>query len=116
MTNVWFHIPDGNKQRHQLRKTISVEKKALYALYVCIYTNALLKGFVFYHIFSGSTEAFTEKGREGLLCVLKRRWHKVQAQQAAAGLTYSGTATMSLDDSSAEEENMESYFFTDEEL
>ena len=34
LTNVWFHIPDGNKQGHQLRKTISVEKKALY---VCVY-------------------------------------------------------------------------------
>ncbi|XP_034447028.1 uncharacterized protein LOC117764957 isoform X3 [Hippoglossus hippoglossus] len=37
-----------------------------------------------------------------------RRLHKVQAQQAAVGPTYSGTATMSLDDSSSEEENMES--------
>ncbi|CAB1428683.1 unnamed protein product [Pleuronectes platessa] len=49
-----------------------------------------------------STDAFTETGREGLLCVLR-----VQAQQAAAGLTYSGTAAQSLDDSS-EDENMAS--------
>ncbi|CAB1455169.1 unnamed protein product [Pleuronectes platessa] len=39
----------------------------------------------------------------------------VQAQQAAAGLTYSGTAAQSLDDSS-EDENMARYFSTDEEL
>ncbi|XP_034447027.1 uncharacterized protein LOC117764957 isoform X2 [Hippoglossus hippoglossus] len=45
-----------------------------------------------------------------------RRLHKVQAQQAAVGPTYSGTATMSLDDSSSEEENMESYFFAAQEL
>ncbi|CAB1444396.1 unnamed protein product [Pleuronectes platessa] len=50
----------------------------------------------------GSTDAFTETGREGLLCMLR-----VQAQQAAAGLKYSGTAAQSLDDSS-EDENMAS--------
>ncbi|CAB1458104.1 unnamed protein product [Pleuronectes platessa] len=50
----------------------------------------------------GRTDAFTETGREGLLCVLR-----VQAQQAAAGLTYSGTAAQSLDDCS-EDENMAS--------
>ncbi|CAB1460573.1 unnamed protein product [Pleuronectes platessa] len=61
-------------------------------------------------LLSGSTDAFTETGREGLLCVLR-----VQAQQAAAGLTYSGTAAQSLDDSS-EDENMARYFSTDEEL
>ncbi|CAB1440254.1 unnamed protein product [Pleuronectes platessa] len=59
---------------------------------------------------SDCTDAFTERGREGLLCVLR-----VQAQQAAAGLTYSGTAAQSLDDSS-EDENMARYFSTDEEL
>ncbi|CAB1437732.1 unnamed protein product [Pleuronectes platessa] len=42
-------------------------------------------------------------------------WLSVQAQQAAAGLTYSGTAAQSLDDSS-EDENMARYFSTDEEL
>ncbi|CAB1441278.1 unnamed protein product [Pleuronectes platessa] len=46
----------------------------------------------------GRTDAFTETGREGLLCVLR-----VQAQQAAAVLTYSGTAAQSLDDSSEDE-------------
>ncbi|CAB1418811.1 unnamed protein product [Pleuronectes platessa] len=61
-------------------------------------------------LLSGSTDAFTETGREGLLCVLR-----VQAQQAAAGLTYSGTAAQSFDDSS-EDENMARYFSTDEEL
>ncbi|XP_062239773.1 uncharacterized protein LOC133949799 isoform X2 [Platichthys flesus] len=53
-------------------------------------------------IYLESTEVLTETGREGLLCVLR-----VQAQQAAAGLTYSGTAEQSLDDSS-EDENMAS--------
>ncbi|CAB1431773.1 unnamed protein product [Pleuronectes platessa] len=53
-------------------------------------------------LLSGRTDAFTETGREGLLCVLR-----VQAQQAAAVLTYSGTAAQSLDDSS-EDENMAS--------
>ncbi|CAB1454061.1 unnamed protein product [Pleuronectes platessa] len=61
-------------------------------------------------LLSGRTDAFTETGREDLLCVLR-----VQAQQAAAGLTYSGTAAQSLDDSS-EDENMARYFSTDEEL
>ncbi|CAB1442156.1 unnamed protein product [Pleuronectes platessa] len=43
-------------------------------------------------------------GPEGLLCVLKRRLHRVQAQQAAAGL----------DESSSEEENMARNFSTEE--
>ncbi|XP_069378862.1 uncharacterized protein [Paralichthys olivaceus] len=66
----------------------------------------------------GSTEALTETGSEGLLCVLKRRLHEVQAQQAAAGRMYRHILEQqtSLDDTSSEEENLESNSSTDEEL
>jgi len=42
-----------------------------------------------------------EKGREGLLCVLKRRLYEVEAQLATACTTYKsilGLQTLSLDD------------------
>ncbi|CAB1418713.1 unnamed protein product [Pleuronectes platessa] len=76
----------------------------------CVINTERLEDHDVIFLLSGSTDAFTERGREGLLCVLR-----VQAQQAAAGLTYSGTAAQSLDDSS-EDENMARYFSTDEEL
>lgn len=53
-----------------------------------------------------STEGLMEKGREGLLCVLKRRLHKVEAQLATARTTYKsilGLQTLPLDDFSEEE-------------
>ncbi|KAI4815505.1 hypothetical protein KUCAC02_005647 [Chaenocephalus aceratus] len=65
-----------------------------------------------------STEALTERGREGLLCVLKKQLHKVKAQQAMARIAYQcilGQQTVSLDDSS-EEQPSDSSSSTDEEL
>ncbi|XP_033948171.1 uncharacterized protein [Pseudochaenichthys georgianus] len=65
-----------------------------------------------------STEALTESGREGLLCVLKKQLHKVKAQQAMARIAYQcilGQQTVSLDDSS-EEQPSDSSSSTDEEL
>lgn len=47
-----------------------------------------------------------EKGREGLLCVLKRRLREVEAQLAKARTTYKsilGLQTLPLDDFSEEE-------------
>ncbi|KAM4530957.1 uncharacterized protein PAE49_023263 isoform 3-T4 [Odontesthes bonariensis] len=66
-----------------------------------------------------STAALTESGREGLLCVLKRRLCKIQAQQTAARTTYQrilGQHMVSLDESSSGEENLDSSSSTDEEL
>ncbi|XP_062414077.1 uncharacterized protein LOC134122785 isoform X1 [Pungitius pungitius] len=65
-----------------------------------------------------STEALTESGREGLLCILKRRLCEVQAQQTSARATYLhilGQHMVSLDDSSSEEENLDSSSSTDED-
>lgn len=65
-----------------------------------------------------STEGLMEKGREGLLCVLKRRLCEVEAQLATARTTYKsilGLQTLPLDDFS-EEEDLESTSSTDEEL
>ncbi|KAE8287596.1 hypothetical protein D5F01_LYC13644 [Larimichthys crocea] len=65
-----------------------------------------------------STEGLMEKGREGLLCVLKRRLCEVEAQMATARTTYKnilGLQTLSLDDFS-EEEDFENTSSTDEEL
>ncbi|KAI4801695.1 hypothetical protein KUCAC02_019573 [Chaenocephalus aceratus] len=65
-----------------------------------------------------STEALTERGREGLLCVLKKQLHQVKAQQAMARIAYQcilGQQTVSLDDSS-EEQPSDSSSSTDEEL
>ncbi|KAK5911766.1 hypothetical protein CesoFtcFv8_001705 [Champsocephalus esox] len=65
-----------------------------------------------------STEALTERGREGLLCVRKKQLHKVKAQQAMARIAYQcilGQQTVSLDDSS-EEQPADSSSSTDEEL
>ncbi|KAI4827077.1 hypothetical protein KUCAC02_030503 [Chaenocephalus aceratus] len=63
-------------------------------------------------------KALTERGREGLLCVLKKQLHKVKAQQAMARIAYQcilGQQTVSLDDSS-EEQPSDSSSSTDEEL
>lgn len=72
-----------------------------------------------YHTFSGGTEtetacegllcveALTERGREGLLCVLKRHLFQIQALQATARTMYQhvlGQQMVSLDDSSEEED------------
>ncbi|KAK7128352.1 hypothetical protein R3I94_016807 [Phoxinus phoxinus] len=65
-----------------------------------------------------STEGLMEKGREGLLCVLKRRLCEVEAQLATARTTYKsilGLQTLPLDDFS-EEEDFENTSSTDEEL
>ncbi|TKS90332.1 hypothetical protein D9C73_024464 [Collichthys lucidus] len=65
-----------------------------------------------------STEGLMGKGREGLLCVLKRRLCEVEAQMATARTTYKnilGLQTLSLDDFS-EEEDFENTSSTDEEL
>ncbi|CAM4491361.1 unnamed protein product [Leuciscus chuanchicus] len=65
-----------------------------------------------------STEGLMEKGREGLLCVLKRRLCEVEAQLATACTTYKsilGLQTLSLHDFS-EEEDLEYTSSTDEEL
>ncbi|XP_058625548.1 uncharacterized protein LOC131536554 [Onychostoma macrolepis] len=65
-----------------------------------------------------STEGLMEKGREGLLCVLKRRLCEVEAQLATARTTYKsilGLQTLPLDDFS-EEEDSENTSSTDEEL
>ncbi|CAM4587224.1 unnamed protein product [Leuciscus chuanchicus] len=65
-----------------------------------------------------STEGLMEKGREGLLCVLKRRLCEVEAQLATARTTYKsifGLQTLSLHDFS-EEEDLEYTSSTDEEL
>lgn len=65
-----------------------------------------------------STEGLMENGREGLLCVLKRRLCEVEAQLATARTTYKsilGLQTLSLVDLS-EEEDFENTSSTDEEL
>ncbi|ROJ66255.1 hypothetical protein DPX16_16518 [Anabarilius grahami] len=65
-----------------------------------------------------STEGLMENGREGLLCVLKRRLCEVAAQLATARTTYKsilGLQTLPLDDFS-EEEDSENTSSTDEEL
>ncbi|XP_041841216.1 uncharacterized protein LOC121639787 [Melanotaenia boesemani] len=65
-----------------------------------------------------STEALTERGREGLLCLLRRRLSAVQAQQGAARSIYQcvlGLQALSLDDDSTDEENLGSCS-SDEEL
>lgn len=59
-----------------------------------------------------------ENGREGLLCVLKRRLCEVEAKLAEARTTYRnilGQQTLSLDDFS-EEKDLENTSSTDEEL
>lgn len=59
-----------------------------------------------------------ENGREGLLCVLKRRLCEVAAQLATARTTYKsilGLQTLPLDDFS-EDEDSENTSSTDEEL
>lgn len=59
-----------------------------------------------------------ENGREGLLCVLKRRLCEVEAKLAKARTTYRsilGLQTLSLDDFS-EEKDLENTSSTDEEL
>ncbi|XP_034556273.1 uncharacterized protein LOC117824805 isoform X2 [Notolabrus celidotus] len=77
------------------------------------------------HLSEGITQqssavALSERGREGLLCLLKRRLSVVQAQQGAARTIYQsvlGLQTVSVDDSSAdEEENLETSSSSDEEL
>ncbi|XP_041825540.1 uncharacterized protein LOC121629810 [Melanotaenia boesemani] len=58
---------------------------------------------------AGSTEALMERGREGLLCLLRRRLSAVQAQQGAARSIYQcvlGLQALSLDDDSTDEENL----------
>ncbi|KAM8865050.1 uncharacterized protein ACB058_006427 [Synchiropus picturatus] len=54
------------------------------------------------------TEALTGRGREGLLCLLKRRLSAIQAQQGAARSTLYqcvfGSQALSLDDSSTDDE------------
>lgn len=69
---------------------------------------------------SGSTEALTGRGREGLLCLLRRRLSRVEAQQGAARTLYQrvlGFQAFSLDDSSTDdEENLDSSSSSDEEL
>ncbi|KAM8842321.1 uncharacterized protein ACB058_013996 isoform 1-T1 [Synchiropus picturatus] len=53
------------------------------------------------------TEALTGIGREGRLCLLKRRLSAIQAQQGAARSTYQrvfGSQALSLDDSSTDDE------------
>ncbi|KAM8822281.1 uncharacterized protein ACB058_021519 [Synchiropus picturatus] len=53
------------------------------------------------------TEALTGIGREGRLCLLKRRLSAIQAQQGAARSTYErvfGSQALSLDDSSTDDE------------
>ncbi|TKS92484.1 hypothetical protein D9C73_025314 [Collichthys lucidus] len=119
----------GNKQRHQLRRKIAVEKKALE---VAINEhnaavreveklpppNELLAVDNYSWPWECSTEGFMEKGREGLLCVLKRRLCEVEAQMATARTAYKnilGLQTLSLDDFS-EEEDFENTSSTDEEL
>ena len=69
---------------------------------------------------SGSTEALTDRGREGLHCLLRRRLSAVQAQQSAACTTYQrvlGLQALSLDDSSTDdEENFDNSSSSDDEL
>ncbi|XP_028440127.1 uncharacterized protein LOC114559580 isoform X2 [Perca flavescens] len=141
----------GNKRRHQLRRKIAVEKKALEVaindhnatmgeveklpppnelLAVDNYSwpwechgDMEQKENVFDKITEDtngnySTDGLMEKGREGLLCVLKRRLCKVEAQLATARTTYKsilGLQTLSLDDFS-EEEDLENTSSTDEKL
>ncbi|XP_032365742.1 uncharacterized protein LOC116683353 [Etheostoma spectabile] len=119
----------GNKQRHQLRRKIVVEKKALE---VAINDhnatvgedeklpppNELLAMDNYSWPWECSTAGLMEKGREGLLCVLKRRLCEVEAQLATARTTYKsilGLQTLSLDDFS-EEEDSENSSSSDEEL
>ncbi|KAF6715261.1 hypothetical protein FQA47_005410 [Oryzias melastigma] len=65
-----------------------------------------------------TTEALTEQGREGLLCLLKRRIGELHVQQDAARNTYHhalGLQASCLDDSSTDEEQSESSS-SDEEI
>ncbi len=85
---------------------------------ICFSGNHWLISLYFNVTFSGSTEGLMEKGREGLLCVLKRRLCEVEAQLATARTTYKsilGLQTLPLDDFS-EEEDLESTSSTDKEL
>ncbi|XP_023816114.1 uncharacterized protein LOC111948256 isoform X1 [Oryzias latipes] len=58
-----------------------------------------------------NTDALTEQGREGLLCLLKRRSTELRARQDAARKIYQnvlGLQALCLDDSSTDEENLDS--------
>ncbi len=55
---------------------------------ICFSGNHWRISLYFNVTFSGSTEGLMEKGREGLLCVLKRRLCEVEAQLATARTTY----------------------------
>ncbi|MEQ2160158.1 hypothetical protein GOODEAATRI_030609 [Goodea atripinnis] len=66
----------------------------------------------------GSIEALMRRGREGLLSLLRRRLSAVRAQQGAARTTYQrvlGLQGLSLDDSSTDDENLDSSS-SDEEI
>ncbi|MED6254052.1 hypothetical protein ATANTOWER_013725 [Ataeniobius toweri] len=66
----------------------------------------------------GGTEALTGRGREGLLCLLRRRLPAVRAQQGAARTTYQcvlGLQGLSLDDSLTDNENLDNSS-SDEEI
>ncbi len=79
---------------------------------ICFSGNHWLISLYFNVTFSGSTEGLMEKGREGLLCVLKRRLCEVEAQLATARTTYKsilGLQTLPLDDFS-EEGRLREYF------
>lgn len=70
------------------------------------------------HTFSGSIDALTDTGREGLFSIFKRRLWDIRNQQAATHTLYQqilGLQMVSLE-SSDEEENLDSDSSTDDEL
>lgn len=111
----------------QLSEGKGQQRKSFFIFYLFIFFCNLhgfpeLVSFVYFLLMSlsGSTEALTERGREGLLCLLRRRLSAVKAQQDAARTTYQralGLQALSLDDSSTDdEENLDSSSSSDEEL